>query len=384
MEDLSIHPLGYKEKKVILSKWPELDDLEEVNENVAWQNLSFLRGQAIDSKIKPSKDDIPEFKKFGAWLMWFSGLSERCAYKEMDNLSPALIDLYFKSSLQMIRNEWLLGIETFVPAKYRAFLDDKEGWVSAVEDPFELLWLSLPNHHMDDNLWQYRRWLARRDWFMGNLGTIVSHYRGSLRYFDIGEDFDKYFKPPKKGFELFPLEENKKLPMRELCFGNKTAPIYIHTDWNKKGMPSLLFKILRKDYSYNGGSIFTDVYDVLRALFVVEEKYLDFLLEFISIKYPDLKRKDRKNSNTSLDFNVISLSGMILGQKFELHVQLLRDYKRAQEVGETNHFFYKAKQFYQLLNLMLPVELIQRQFGGFDYTSEEFRCDYQSHVLASI
>lgn len=385
MQELLINPLGEEEKKVILNKWPELNDSEEGGHSFALDKLNLLRSEAIDSEVKPSKDNIPKFKKFGAWLMWFSALSERCVYKEMNNLSPDLIDLYFRSSLQMIRNDWLLNIEKFVPGKYRGFLDDQEGWVSAVEDPFELLWLSLPNHSMDDDLWRYRRFLARRDWFLGNLGTIVSHYRNSLSYFDIGEDFDKYLKPSKKGFKLLSLGEDEKLPVRDLCFGDNSIPIHIHTAWNRKSMPSLLFKILRKDYSYNGGSIFTNVFDTLRAIFVAEKKNMERLLGFISLKYPLLKRKDRKNSNTSSEFNVISLSGKILDQKYELHIQTLRDYKKAQyEVCETHHLFYKGKQFYHLMNLMLPQARIKEQFEGFDYTSEEFRRDYQNHVLASI
>jgi len=385
MKDLFIVALGEKQKRASLEKWPELDE-ERVNYNYnsfAWQRFNILRENAVIADKMPNKSQAFSLKKSGAWLIWLSTLIERCAYDEMNDLSPDLMEYSFKSSLQMIRNEWLSNIETFIPEKYREFFDDQEGWVSAIEDPYELLWFTLPNHHMDDDLWRYRRWLARRDWFLANLGIIVAHYRDSLHYFDIAADFDKYLKPARDGFKLYELSNGKRLPLRELTWREKT--IQLHTSWNKKGMPSLLFKILRKDYSYNGSSIFTDVYDILRARFVVEEKDLGLIQFFIAEQYPELKLKERKNDNTSNAFRVLSYSGKILGQKFELHVQTFHDYQKSQhEVGEIHHLVYKAKQFYKLLNLMLPSDLISHYFQGFDYTSEEFRQAYQNHVLTSI
>lgn len=383
MSNLFIHPFSDEQKKASLNTWSELCEGEGKHENVAWDNLNLLRQQAIIFDKMPNRDGVLGFKKSGAWLMWLATLTERCSYEGMDELSPALMEFSFKSSLQMIRNEWLSNIEAFIPEKYREFFDDQEGWVSAIEDPYELLWFTLPNNKMDDDLWRYRRWLARRDWFLANLGIIVAHYRDSLRYFDIAANFDKFLKPARGGFQLYPLSNGKSLPLRELSWAGQT--IQLHTSWNKKGMPSLLFKILRKDYSYNGSSIFTEIYDVLRARFVIKENDLSFIQSFIKKQYPGLELKQRLNDNTFSDFRVLSYSGVILKQKFELHVQTFHDYQRAQhEIGEIHHLVYKAKQFYRLLNLMLPPGLISYYFNGFDYLGEEFRLDYQNHILASI
>jgi hypothetical protein len=264
----------------------------------------------------------------------------------------------FSSVLENWRGEWLREIAEFVPPQYYEKFTEDDGGVSFTSNPWELLYYSKPRPN-DQDLDRYRRWLARRDWFLTNLAMLLRVYRNRFNTASISQWFDDHL-IVKDGFQRSSSLDG--LLARQLYWEGRDIPVYCN--WNWKSVGALLFKVLRKQYS-GGKTIYENIFDVYRGRFIVGNQG-DFqsVVHFITEFFPQMSLCDDKTNLFSAEkWRAVYFKGWIYGIKFELQVQLFDDYVDANYGhGEVNHGYYKAKQFFNLIPIMLPPEMLERFF----------------------
>lgn len=214
-------------------------------DNEMWRLFLEFRHEALPNGRAPNHNDATSLTAYS--LLWFEKMQHY--YGSVDGgLSGAFSNLLwgsyvnsFKSVLAEWRTEWLELLDKFIPPNYRQYFDDKDGVVSATEDPFKLLFISKPESY-DNKIWRYRRWWARRDWFLGNLGLLLNVYRNTFDFYDIAIKLDNYLRLDGETFMDTELAEKYNLPARKLQWQGRSIPVYC--DWNKKSLFSLLQKVL--------------------------------------------------------------------------------------------------------------------------------------------
>lgn len=340
------------------------DEAGERNFSNNWSWDLFLR---FRDNLVGVKEPLPNFQYGNANLAWFDFLdSLQDLYGPARTLDSGLMwgsnNLFpdpiasFRAAL-VWREEWRAAVDEYVPQRYQSFINDQEGVLSVVEDPWKLLHLSKPDP-IDNQMWQYRRWLARRDWFLTNMAMLLQAYSSQFEFYDFVIWLDRQLMING----CFHTDAFLGLPVRQLFWEDRKVPVYC--DWNRKSLGSLLFKVLRKQYD-GGETIYENIYDLLRGRFVVGSSD-DFqtVNHFIEKSFPDMAlRREKENLISSERWKASYYKGRTHKIKFELQVQLFDDYVDANYGhGEVNHSYYKAKQFFNLIPIMLPPEMLERFF----------------------
>ncbi|HOX97303.1 MAG TPA: hypothetical protein PL066_03065 [bacterium] len=275
----------------------------------------------------------------------------------------------FSSALESWRTEWLRSIEKFVPPEYQEKITEDDGAVSFTEDPWELFHYSKPRSG-DLEMDRYRRWLARRDWFLTNLAMLLRVYRKQFNTAGISQWFDEYLTVNGSFHENASLGG---LLTRQLHWEGRNIPIYCN--WSKKSLGSLLFKVLRKQYG-DDKTLWGNIFDIVRGRFVVANQAdLEAVVRFIKEYFPNMPLTVlRDNPSSSSDWKALYFKGWTHGIKFELQVQLINDYLAASRGhSEVSHPAYEMRKMLSLMEIMLPPPMLERFFG---ISWEKFCAEY--------
>jgi len=342
------------------------DEAGEQNFGNNWQWKSFLR---FRDELVGVKEPIPVYNYSNANLAWHDFLDEvQVVYGSPRNLDSGLpwgsYKLFpdpivsFRHLMNAWRNEWRGAINEFVPPHYRAYINDQENVVSSVGDVWRMLHLSKPDG-IDDEMWQYRRWLARRDWFLTNLAMLLDAYSNQFDFYDFNIAIDRQLVID----QCFHIDHSFELPVRQLSWNGRKIVVYC--DWSPKSIGSLLFKVLRKQYD-GGRTLYELIFDIMRGRFVVANvEDRELVCRFIEHFCGPGMNRDVSNDNliSSEKWRATYYKGWTHNIKLELQVQLFDDYVDANYGhGEVNHGYYKAKQFFNLIPIMLPPEMMERFF----------------------
>lgn len=340
------------------------DEAGERNFSNNWLWSLFLNFRDVDVGVQQPLLPYQYGSANLAWLEFLDGLQDLYGHaRTFDSGYPLESAVLFPDPVSNFRaalvwrEEWRAAVDEYVPRKYQSFINDQEGVVSVVEDPWKLLHLSKPDP-IDNQMWQYRRWLARRDWFLTNIAMLLQAYSSQFEFYDFVIWLDRQLMING----CFHTDAFLEMPVRQLQWENRTIGVYC--DWNRKSLGSLLFKVLRKQYD-GGETLYENIFDIMRGRFVVSSPE-DFqaVNQFIEKFFPEMNlRRDKENFISSDQWRAAYYKGRTHKIKFELQVQLFEDYLDANYGhGEVNHSYYKAKQFFNLIPIMLPPEMLERFF----------------------
>ncbi|HPL93453.1 MAG TPA: hypothetical protein PLB38_04180 [bacterium] len=331
--------------------------------NLLWK--SFLR---FRDELVGVKEPVPLYNYSNVNLTWHDFLDEmQVVYGSPRNLDSGLpwgsyklfpnpIDS-FRHLLNAWRIEWRGAINEFVPPHYRAYINDQENVVSSVEDVWRMLHLSKPDG-IDDEMWQYRRWLARRDWFLTNLAMLLDAYSSQFEFYDFVIGLDQRLVIDR----CFHIDPAFELPVRQLAWDGRKVAVYC--DWSRKSIGSLLFKVLRKQYD-GGKTLYELIFDIMRGRFVVgNAEDQELVCRFIEYYFPGMHRVMENDNPISSDkWRATYYKGWTHNIKLELQVQLFDDYVDANfDHSAVNHGYYKSQQMFWLIPIMLPPEMLERFF----------------------
>ena len=349
----------------------------------AWRSFLQLRQNIFAGGIHPLSSNIDKVNFVGRSVLWFKDFQKSCGvHDEIVRLGNGKLLANYEDHFRLISAHWQNGwhnlLERFVPMKYKPFFNDCEGLVSVVNDSFTKLFGTMPDP-ADSQFWKIRRFWSRRDWYLAHLGIILDIYSNSFYFYGIAIELDKILRLDSENFMKNDFSKEYHLPARVLRWKGKE--IFLHCDWHSKSLPSLMAKVLIKQYDGHN-SLYDEIYDILRGRLVVRAKDIPFVCDFIE-NFTDLKRvEDKENPFSSDSWKVIRYKGYFYKDnplsKFEFQIQEVDDYLLA-EYGDNsaNHLSYKGRQFLTLLAIMQPPNLLEKSFG---LNTKAFRQDYDAWI----